>query len=385
MTQFDDIRPFNDEEVRPGLDRLIQDTEFCHAIASLKLPRLNRWVPWLVSPLVRWALRRELSGLESVFDVQSLVKRYMDVMMSDTTHALTFSGLDALETNKAYLFVSNHRDIAMDPAFVGLVLYNNQFEVVRIAIGDNLLTKPYVSDLMRLNKCFIVNRSATAPREKFKAAKKLSAYIHESITADNANVWIAQREGRAKDGQDQTNSAVIGMFALNKAKKAPLTDYIHELNIVPVSISYEIDPCDAAKAKELHAHETHGRYEKDEHEDVASIATGITGQKGHVHVAFGDVLRGEYEDTTAVVEEIDRQILGNYVLHASNCIAWQKIHGKAPNVFYTDKGIAFDMSKEMSACRDFEARLAEIPSEHRQIVLEMYANPVNAKLQILNQ
>jgi len=378
MTQFDDIRPFNDSEVAESLQRLINNSEFCHAIASLKLPRLSKWAPWLVRPMVRWVLNRELRDLKTVFDVQSLVKQYMDRMMESATSALTFSGLDKLDPKKAYLFVSNHRDIAMDPAFVGLVLFNHHFESVRIAIGDNLLTKPYVSDLMRLNRCFIVNRSATAPREKLKAAKKLSAYILHSVTDDLASVWIAQREGRAKDGLDQTNSAVVGMFALSKGKKDDLSEYIHSLNIVPVSISYEIDPCDGAKARELYEHQTHGAYEKDEHEDVASIATGIVGDKGHVHVAFGDVMRGDYADTVAVVDEIDAQIIGNYVLHASNCIAWEMLNGQTLDVPYTESKRPFVAANEVQAKNIFEQRLAQLPEAHRKIVWEMYANPVNA-------
>jgi len=380
MTQFDDIRPFNDGEVRTTLNRLIQNPEFCHAIASLKQPRLSKLMPGLVRILVKRGLERELKGIETVFEVQALVKRYMDVMMVEATSSLTFSGLDQLDANKAYLFVSNHRDIAMDPAFVGLVLFNQQFEALRVAIGDNLLKKPYVSDLMRLNKCFIVNRSATSPRDKLKAAKHLSSYIHHSIVEDNASVWIAQREGRAKDGIDKTNSAVVGMFALSKAKKAPLLDYIAELNIVPVSISYELDPCDEAKARELYAHNTHGAYEKDEHEDVASIATGITGQKGHVHVAFGQVLKGNYQDTSEVVAEIDQQIIGNYVLHATNCIAWKLLHGESPKVLYTEKHLPFVIENETLALREFETRLSAMSADHKEIVLAMYANPVTAKL-----
>ncbi len=382
MTQFDDIRPFNDSEVSESLQRLINDSEFCHAIASLKLPRLSAWAPWLVRPAVRWVLNRELRDLKTVYEVQSLVKTYMDRMMEGATTALTFSGLEKLDPEKAYLFVSNHRDIAMDPAFVGLVLFNHHFESVRIAIGDNLLTKPYVSDLMRLNKCFIVNRSATAPREKLKAAKKLSAYIHHSISEDLASVWIAQREGRAKDGLDQTNSAVVGMFALSKGKKDDLSEYIHSLNIVPVSISYELDPCDGAKARELYEHQTHGVYEKDEHEDVASIATGIVGNKGHVHVAFGDVMRGEYADTAAVVSEIDAQVVGNYVLQATNCIAWELLHQQTLEVNYTEKHLPFVAANETQVKQEFEQRLAHLPEEHRKIVLEMYANPVSAQLDL---
>jgi hypothetical protein len=381
MAEFDDIRPYNDHEVRPVLDRLLADPELIAAVTSLRFPRLNRGFGWLLRPLVRRVMSRQLAGVNNVRDFQMVVEKYMRAMIANTTTRLTTSGLDRLDPQQAYLFISNHRDIAMDPAFVNWSIHHAGFNTLRIAIGDNLLTKPYVSDLMRLNKSFIVNRSAKAPREKFKAAKKLSAYIHHSVVNDNANIWIAQREGRAKDGRDKTNPAVIGMLTLSRPKSADLADYIRELNIVPVSISYELDPCDGAKACEVHQQRTSGSYQKEEHEDVKSIAMGISGQKGHVHVAFGEPLSGDYTDDDEVVAEIDRQILSNYVLHPSNCFAWQKLHGEVPQVNYSEKALAFDLESLAQSQRAFDERLSTFPAEYRAEVLEMYANPVDAKLQ----
>jgi hypothetical protein len=233
---------------------------------------------------------------------------------------------------------------------------------------------------MRLNKSFIVNRSAKAPREKLKAAKHLSAYIYHSIVNDKSNIWIAQREGRAKDGCDKTNSAVLGMITINKPKTEPLSDYVRHLRIVPVSISYELDPCDAAKARELYHQRTQGSYQKEEHEDVKSIAMGIAGQKGHVHLAFGKVLDGDYQDTDELVEDIDRQILGNYVLHATNCFAYEMLHGKVPVVNYTEKNIPFNPDSLQDEKSEFVARINAMPAEHREIALGIYANPVVSKL-----
>ncbi|MGD8174707.1 1-acyl-sn-glycerol-3-phosphate acyltransferase [Marinimicrobium sp. ARAG 43.8] len=380
MTNFDDIRPYHDSEVRPILDRLLTDQELADAVARLKFPRAAGPMGWLLRPLVQFAMRRQMSGVETVLGFQEVVKSYMQRMIDTTTTALTASGLEHLDPEGAYLFVSNHRDIAMDPAFVNWTLYHAGFNTLRIAIGDNLLTKPYVSDLMRLNKSFIVNRSAKAPREKLKAAKHLSAYIHHSIADDHANVWIAQREGRAKDGRDLTNSAVVGMFSLSRAKTQPFSDYIRELKIVPVSISYEWDPCDVAKARELFQQRSSGSYQKSEHEDVKSIARGIAGQKGHVHVAFGDVLKGEYDDTDQVVAEIDRQIAQNYVLHATNCLAWERLNGDLPELEYSYPAIPYNPDGLGELRQQFELRLANIPADHRALVLDMYANPVAAKL-----
>ncbi len=380
-TEFDDIRPYHDDEVRPTLDRILADPELIDAVARLKFPRLNSWAGGLLRPLVKRALVKQLAGVKSVRGFQDVVEKYMARMIRNTTSALTVSGLEHLDPQQAYLFISNHRDIAMDPALVNWSLYHSDCNTLRIAIGDNLLTKPYVADLMRLNKSFIVNRSAKAPREKLKAAKHLSAYIYHSIINENSNIWIAQREGRAKDGHDKTNSAVIGMLTINRPKTQEFGDYVKDLHIVPVSISYEFDPCDAAKARELYHQRTSGSYQKEQHEDVKSIAMGIAGKKGHVHIAFGQVLSKNYMDADEVVAEIDRQVLSNYVLHSSNCFAYQMLHGTTPKVNYTDKNIPFVPEKLADQRQQFELRMQAIPAEYRELVLAMYANPVLSKLQ----
>jgi hypothetical protein len=380
MTEFDDIRPYHDDEVRPTLDRMLADPELADAITRLKFPALHSWLGWLLKPLVRSKLSRQLKGINDVKGFQAVVEHYMAGMMNTRVKALTSSGLDKLDKHTAYLFISNHRDIAMDPAFVNWVLYHNHANTLRIAIGDNLLTKPFVSDLMRLNKSFIVNRSAKAPREKLKAAKYLSSYIHHSICNEHSSIWIAQREGRAKDGCDKTNSAVLGMIALNKPKTEALADYIRELRIVPVSISYELDPCDAAKARELYLQRTEGSYQKEEHEDVKSIAMGIAGNKGNVHLAFGDVLNGDYADTDELVAALDHQILSNYVLHATNCIAYEMLHGKVPQVNYGVDNRPYDPTQLTTEKAEFDARMKAIPEAQRDIALAIYANPVVSKL-----
>lgn len=380
MTDFDDIRPYRDDEVRPTLDRMLADPELTDAVTRLKFPKLHSWLGWLLKPLVRSKLTQQLATINDVQGLQSVVEKYMSGMMATRVKDLTVSGLEKLDKHTSYLFISNHRDITMDPAFVNWVLYHNDCNTLRIAIGDNLLTKPFVSDLMRLNKSFIVNRSAKAPREKLKAAKHLSAYIYHSIVNEHSSIWIAQREGRAKDGKDKTNSAVLGMLMLNKAKGEELADYARKLRIVPVSISYELDPCDAAKARELYLHRTEGSYQKEEHEDVRSIAMGIAGNKGNIHLAFGDVLDGNYQDTDELVAALDHQILGNYVLHATNCFAYEMLHGTVPKVNYSAKNIAYDPAPLAAERAEFEARINAIPAEQREIALGIYANPVVSKL-----
>lgn len=371
---FDDIRPYNDDEIRPAIDRLLADKECIEALTRFRFPKLPRCLLSLITPIVKHYVAKQSSSIHSVNDLQVLVKTYMERMIEKTISGMHITGVENLTDDKPHLFISNHRDIAMDPALVNWALYTHGHDTLRIAIGNNLLTKPYVSDLMRANKSFIVNRSAKAPREKLKAAKHLSSYIHHSIVEEKKNIWIAQREGRAKDGLDRTNSAVIGMLGLSKPKDVSLASYINELNIVPVSISYEYDPCDEAKAKELYLHKTDGKYEKNEHEDASSIAQGITGFKGDVHIHFGEMLQGDYHTTDEVVADIDEAIICNYHLHPSNVVAYRLLHGDSSNdaLVLPD----YHASVLVEHQQAFEKRIAQVDSRWREELISMYANPL---------
>jgi len=373
--EFDDIRPYYDHEVRPTLDRVLHDKEMIHAVTRFRFPILCSVIPFILKPLVRGFLTKETQNVTDVKTFQDVIKKYMDRMIATTTTQLTQTGIEKLDKNESYLFISNHRDIAMDPAFVNMMLYRHGFGTVRIAIGDNLLTKPYASDLMRLNKSFLVNRSETAPKKLLIALKKLSAYIYFSITQEKANVWIAQREGRAKDGLDRSEPAIIKMITLAKPKDLSFADYIRGLRIVPVAISYEWDPCDIAKANELHAKRAEGSYQKGEHEDVQSIALGISGYKGHVHVTFGDVLEEDFADADAVAAELDRQILKNYRLHATNYAAHELI-AREKEYELSKNLIIKDLDKVR---HEFEKRVRQCPPESRDLLIAMYANPVISK------
>lgn len=385
MSDFDDIRPYNDDEVRPIITKLLTNPELLHAVASLQYPKASKRYPILMQTLAKAYMQWHLRGVSDVDGVQHVLERYLRSNLDNTTSSLTHSGLDRLDPKQAYLFVSNHRDIAVDPALVNWVLYHNGFSTVRIAIGDNLLTKDYASDLMRLNKTFIVNRSATSPREKLKAAKHLSAYIHHSLHEEQSHIWIAQREGRAKDGRDITNRAIISMFCLNRPKKQDFSEYIAQMNIVPVSISYEWDPCDTAKANELYQLQAFGEYAKQEHEDVESIAKGISGQKGHIHVAFGEVLGEGFNDAEMVALEVERQIQRQYVLQPSNLAAYQMLYHLIPETLAWGKDEQPFVAEEHQAVfAELSRRVASIPEQQRSILLSGYANPVLSKLAHLN-
>lgn len=367
MSDFDDIRPFTDAEVSVVMRRLINDAELRQTAVAFLFPYAARRWGWLLRPLVGLYLRVRFGGSRSVADFQRRLAKYMVRLEKRSIDRFTVSGLDKLDPQQAYLFVSNHRDIVMDPALMNWALYQNQFDTVRIAIGDNLLSKAFVSDLMRINKSFIVQRSFKGRREKLMAARKLSAYIHHSLTQEHANIWIAQREGRAKDGMDKTNPAVIGMFSLNRPKDMAYADYMHRLNIVPVAIAYEYDPCDVMKAKERYYQLERGGYEKGAHEDVQSIAKGMMGWKGRVHLSFGEPLKGDYQNDTEVAVAINRQIHGLFRLFETHETAHRWLH-ECPQ----DEAPGW-------VPEPLRRRVSAQPSELRPYILAQYANAVEAQ------
>ncbi|MEJ8319706.1 1-acyl-sn-glycerol-3-phosphate acyltransferase [Pseudomonas oryzihabitans] len=382
MGEFEAIRPYNDAEVPGVLARLIDDDHFIAILAGYRFPRLSKGLGWVVRPLLRTRLRQELGGIQSVAALQDKLEPYVDRAIEKASDGVTYSGIDQLRSGRAYLFLANHRDIVMDPAFVNYAVYHAGLPTPRIAIGDNLLQKPFVSDLMRLNKSFIVHRSISGRREKLAAYQNLSAYINHSIRQDGQSIWIAQAEGRAKDGDDRTDSAILKMFHMS-CKDAPFAELVKALNIVPVSISYEFDPCDQAKARELHIRATTGGYTKAPGEDDVSIALGITGYKGRVHVAFGEPVTGEFEDAKALAQEMDRQILGNYRLFPASYLAYAAWEDRDPELAVPAVDALFPAEEIAVARGEWEKRLAECPAEYRTQLVRQYAQPVLNKYRVL--
>ncbi len=358
-----DIRPYNDDEIPAALDRLINDEEFISAILQHRFAHQPAWLRPLLSPIVKIFLKFKWAKLTSVEAIQLEVKKYLDQTLEHTTNGVTYSGLEQLDKNRSYLFISNHRDIAMDPALVNYGLHKSGHRTVRIAIGDNLLKKPCATELMRLNKSFIVQRSAKGPREMMKMLGTLSGYIKHSLETGNS-IWIAQKEGRAKDGNDFTDAAILKMFHVEGRKqKIDFAEYMQSLNIVPVSIAYENDPCDVAKARELYEKATHGQYQKAEFEDIESIIQGIVGEKGRIHVAFGDVISEPFATPEALADEIDRQIHANYRLYPINYLAANVDHEEIQDEHKVQ----------------LEAKLAQLPVNAHRYLLDSYANPVRNK------
>ena len=360
LDRYKEIRPYNDNEVPAAIERLISDEELISAVVRFRFPQAVNYLGWLLKPLVRHTLRNRVKNVRTVDDVQQQVAHFMEQMISKTTDGVSYSGLENLQADKGYLFISNHRDIAMDPAFVNWGLYQCGLDTARIAIGDNLLRKPCATELMRLNKSFIVKRSAKGPREMAKTFSELSSYIADSLQ-EGHNIWIAQKEGRAKDGDDCTDPAILKMFHMaGKQKKLGFVEYMQQLNIVPVAISYEYDPGDEAKARELYETSTNGSYQKSEFEDIESIVAGIIGYKGRVHVNVGQPLTDGFATPEELAAAIDQAIHAQYRLFASNLLA---------------AGVdASDVTPEQRA--QFEQRMAAMDPKWRDIAKATYAKPV---------
>lgn len=379
-TDFDDIRPYRDDEVATVIARLVDDGEFVDTLARMKFARLLRWVPWLIRPLVHKRLRREFGHLKNVQELQMLIGGLLERLLERVANGVAVAGLDKLSADQPYLFMSNHRDIAMDPAMVDLALNGRGMDTLRIAIGDNLLTKSFTSDLMRLNKSFIVKRSITGRKEKLAALKQLSAYIQHSLEIDKQSVWIAQREGRAKDGVDSTEAAVLKMLVLNRLREESFGEAFARCRVVPVAVSYEWDPCDAAKARELYAMRNQGSYVKGEHEDIDSIYQGIMGHKGHIAVVFGQQMSEVFADADTAAAAIDQQIIKNYRLQATHLIAYEQVFGEnAATAKWKQELGAVDWPAKRAA---MTTRLAKAPEQHRDIMLAAYANPVRRRLEL---
>jgi hypothetical protein len=368
MTAFDEIRPYADEEVPAVLGRLLAEPRIASATAQFVYPRATRIWPALAVRLARWQLHRKLRGVASVAGVQAFLAGLFARMIQSTTDGFSVSGLDQLTPGGSFLFVSNHRDIALDSGFMNWALIEGGHETSRIAVGDNLFGVDYAADLMRLNKSFIVKRGAKGAKAAYAAMSLTSRYIRHSLE-EGVSVWIAQREGRAKDGIDRTEAALIKMFALAyRNETRDLTELVQRFALVPVSVSYELDPCDRMKARELFLTEQDGSYVKPDDEDLTSIVTGIMGYKGRVHLAFGTPLCGAFEDAEAVARAIDAQLIPNLRIFPT--------HREAARLLGDPSGAFEDEpdGPDGPALAAFRERVAATTEAHRPLLLRQYAS-----------
>lgn len=381
MGEFEAIRPYDDAEVPAVLARLFADDAFLGTLTRYRFPKLAGPLGWLLKPVIAHRLRGEFASIASVAALQDKIEPYVDNTIERATDGVTYSGVERLKPGTAYLFLANHRDIVMDPAFVNYAVYHAGLPTPRIAIGDNLLQKPFVSDLMRLNKSFIVHRNLAGRREKLAAFQLLSAYINHSIQVDGQSIWIAQAEGRAKDGDDRTDSAILKMFHMSR-KDEPFADVIRDLHLIPVSISYEYDPCDQAKARELQIRASTGSYAKAPGEDDASIALGITGYKGRVHINFGSEIGSASEDAKQLAQEIDKQILGGYRLFPVHYLAYALWSERKPELTVPTAAEIFGADELARAKAEWQKRLDACTAEQRPYLIQQYATPVRNQYRI---
>lgn len=389
MNAFDDIRPFRDSEVGQVVERLLHSEALVHIMIHLQFPRVSKYIEKPLAKLVRRRIAQHLQGVRTVADFQQLMFQFVGSVIQKSMTEFTYSGLEHLDPEQSYVFISNHRDITLDSALLNYVLLKTGMHSAEIAIGDNLLSNPLVSDLLRLNKSFIVKRSVPGLKAKLAALTDLSSYISQSRAAGNS-IWIAQREGRAKDGCDRTDPAIIKMLHIhNKKQHVPFAESMRRLNIVPVAISYEYDPCDILKATEMQAREE-SAYVKREGEDVESIMRGIALPKGRVHIQFCAPLQGEYHNADEVAGAIDLAIVDGYRLFPSNLLAFEELEKEQSTLASLQEAAAqaraalasIDTQELARQASEFSARISGYPQRVRDLMLEMYANPLLSKFKL---
>lgn len=361
-----EIRPYRDEEVSAVIADLLADDEFIDTLIALRGNKIARWLPSIARFFARRFLQNQIAGVETVEGFQRLVKPRLDRVVASTS-MFSSSGIEELTPTDSYLFISNHRDIVMDSAYANIVLVEQGHRTAQIAIGDNLLQKPWVSHLMRINKSFIVKRNLSGPKQQLAASKQLASFMRNAITENEGSLWIAQREGRAKDGNDRTEAAVLKMLTLSRDKQSESpNDVLGKLNIVPITVSYELDPCDCRKARELAFGDD---YEKRQFEDLDSIAEGITGQKGRVHLQFGTPIAADSLSVTEAVRLIDEQMAENYRLFQTNVWAYEALGGAETDVLPEVESASLSHAEFMS-------RFNDLTPLERNLAMSAYAKPV---------
>ena len=372
MDPFLAIRPYQDNEVQDVLDSLISNKDVLKSLMGLQYPKYLTKIPFFRSA-VKILLRSKVKKIRTIDDYQEIFKGLMDQMIKTSISNFTVSGIENLDTDSSYLFISNHRDISLDAALLNLSLSRAGHKTFNMAVGNNLMKEKWASDLMRLNKSFIIQRSGSK-KEIYTGLSLASQFIQHTILEANESIWIAQKQGRAKDGIDFTDPAMLKMIHLTQRKKQTLGEYFNALKVVPVSISYEFDPNDCVKAIELSSIEENKQYQKSDNEDLNSIANGINGQKGNVNIDVSKpIVLSDEASYDVVADQISNSIVSMYHLQPTNFAAAEmlKINHQCINTF-DDSDIALAknlLSKRMNSLNDGA----------RSKFLNQYANPVIQK------
>lgn len=369
MTNYDDIRFYEDAEVQEALKDYV------------KHPMIKGLLQYTFPNVAFERIKEQVLTCNSIRDFQTkIIYHTVQKVLSKSSEGLSYSGFDRLEKEESYLYISNHRDIVLDTSLLNVVLYESDLRMTASAIGDNLVKKPFLLALSRLNRNFLVRRGL-GPREMLKSSQKLSEYIRKLLVEEKRSVWMAQREGRTKDGNDHTQQGVLKMLAMAKQDDS-IAEYFGKLKIVPVSISYEFDPTDVLKLPEILAKRMETIYIKSANEDFKSILKGALGNKGRIHIAAGEPISlqdlTEIEKSAGSVNEqlqnltasIDRRIHKNYKLWPANYIAFDLLKSSS----------MFEEQYTVKQKRQFERRLTRRVDFKNALevnsYLLMYANPV---------
>ena len=379
---FNDIAPFADKDFHENVVRLVEKPQFKHAV-QWALPHVN---------YDDFAAKLKSVDSQESFQMQIMCP-FLENLEKTTSKGITCGGAENYRKGTSYTLISNHRDIVLDASFLNLCLVRAGLPTCEVAIGNNLLIMPWIDTLVRLNKSFIVKRN-TGVREALEAAKHLSAYIHYAISQKHQSLWIAHREGRAKDSNDRTQESLIKMLALG-GQSGNLLDNLKEINLMPVSISYEYDPNDYLKVREFLLKQRDPDFKKSPHDDLLSMETGIMQQKGHIHFELTECINPKIDALPCDLEKghaaarvchiIDEQIHGNYRLYPINYVAYDLLEETER---FADQYTAADVD---SVRERLEKQLARVdvpditPDEMnymRRMMLTMYANPLRNKLKI---
>lgn len=372
---FDEIRPYHDHEANPAVKRLVQNPSFINFVQYI----LPQWDEEKIAQLP--------GQIHSIKEFQKIfTAAVIQAIIAKSTAGISHSGLSNINKDEKYLFITNHRDILMDSALLNFMLHQHGFDTTEVAIGDNLLITPLIDDLAKLNRNFVVNRNVSNKQLHYYSLR-LSAYIHTTLLDKKTSVWIAQREGRTKNGDDRTQPGLLKMLGMHGTGNFQET--FEALNIVPVAIAYEIEPCDLLKAIEIYKKGEDINFTKTPQDDLNSMLNGVIQQKGKVHFAFGNPIKEELDLINKIRKKneqikelgicIDGQIHQNYKLSTSNYVAYDQV----------------------MATREFEGHYTPEEKEHfllyisklqkeaqidelaiRQILLDMYAYPVKNKVKV---
>jgi hypothetical protein len=372
MSKFDNIRSFDDCEVNEAVKSIVRHP-MMKALMNFTFPETDEKI---------WS--ENLKEIHSIHDFQkNFISHTIRKILETSSQGLTHSGFDQLDKNTAYLFVSNHRDIILDTSLLNLILLENGHVMTASAIGDNLIQQTFLHKLAKLNRNFLVQRGLPL-REQLKSSKLMSEYIFQLLCVQNRSVWIAQREGRTKDGNDSTQQGILKMLAM-AAEEISLAEFFKKIKIVPLSISYEYDPTDVLKMPQLLAKHKDEVYVKAKDEDFNTMMSGVLGQKKRIHLHAGKVLESEYDEIVAqydhknrqlqaIAQVIDDSIIQNYQLWPTNFIAYDLLHQTHEfSNNYTEK------EKQLFE-RRLEMRIDISDDVLKEGFLAMYANPVINKM-----